>query len=76
MQFISLSPEPEKDVAAFVREFNITWPVGHGAEPTFKALSVPYIPALFVVGRDGRIAWNSETGGELSSAIEAALSDK
>ncbi len=39
----------------------------------FAALGVRGIPATFVIGRDGRVAWTSRQSGSLSDAIERAL---
>jgi thiol-disulfide isomerase/thioredoxin len=57
----------------FLEAAKITWPNGYGAMPTFDAFGVEAIPTIYVVGRDGLIAWNSAMGGSLNSAIEAAL---
>ena len=37
------------------------------------ALGVSGFPTLFVIGADGRVAWNDELGGDLSTEIDKAL---
>jgi hypothetical protein len=38
-----------------------------------SALSVVYIPAKFVFGKDGKLVWNDQMAGDIASAIRSAL---
>ena len=75
--FIGLTTDGEESlgkVEKFLKKAGITWLNGWGADETSKALRAEYIPALYVVGRDGRLVWfNQEDGGELEEIIEAVL---
>jgi len=74
--FIGLTAEGAKEIAeteAFIEKFGITWPNGYGAAATINALGVTGIPSVFVIGADGKIAWNDRLGGELHDAIEKAI---
>ena len=74
--FIGLSSEsataiPKMD--RFLRETGITWPNGYGAVKTLQTLGADRIPLTWVIGRDGKIAWNSASPGTLEDGIAAAL---
>lgn len=74
--FVSLSPEPEADrerIAKWVEDLKIPWSVGYGAEATLAAMEVPGYPTMFVIGRNGSVAWHSFLSGSLESAIRRAL---
>lgn len=74
--FVGLVMEGEEKKAEtqkFITETGITWPNGYGAGATIESLGVQGFPTVFVLGADGRVAWNDELGGELSDAIEQAL---
>jgi len=76
VRFIGLTKEETDEVEktqAALRDAQIPWPNGYGAGATIDALRVHEIPTLFVVGRDGRIVWNSGSAGSLDEAIESAL---
>ena len=60
-------------VERFLKETGITWPNAYGAIETLSALGVTSIPRVFVIGRDGRVAWSDRLGGSLIQAIENAL---
>lgn len=60
-------------IEEFLSSTGITWPNGYGAWSTLNALGAEYIPAVWVIGRDGVIAWNSDEGGSLDQAIADAL---
>ncbi len=76
VEFIGLTSESAQDldgIQEFLESTGITWRNGYGADATLEALRVTYIPALWVIGRDGRILWNTEASGTLEEAIERAL---
>jgi len=74
--FIGLTSEDASalsDVKKFLRETGITWPNGYGAEKTIQGFKVSFIPAKWVIGRDGKVVWNQGSEGEFSDGIEKAL---
>ena len=76
VQFLGLTMEGGDKLAdshEFVDSLHIQWPNGYGAGETIAALGVRAIPAVFVVGKDGRIIWNSDRHGNVEDAIESAL---
>lgn len=76
VQFIGLTVQDSatRDKSeAFLKRAGIEWPNGIGAGPTLEALKCDAIPAVWVVGRDGRIVWNFDSDGELDAAIDRAL---
>lgn len=79
VQFIGMTRESGEDlsrVEEFLRDAKITWPNGFGAEETMVKFGSMGIPAVWIVGRDGKIAWNRGERGELEDAIERALEAK
>ena len=56
----------------FLKKHKITWPCGWGSQVT-KAYKVSGWPTLFVIGADGKVAWNDYQQGDLAEAIEKAL---
>ena len=62
-----------EDVEEFLDATGITWPNGYGADETFIAYGVEYIPTTVVVGADGRVYWNSDRPGTLEQALDRAL---
>ena len=74
--FLGLTGEgidSESESREFVESHGLTWPNGLGAMNTLEALQVQYLPTLLVIDANGDIAWRSEVGGDLHSAIDAAL---
>jgi thiol-disulfide isomerase/thioredoxin len=55
---------------------HVPYPNGYGAVETIDKLGVTSIPAVFVVGRNGRIVWNNDRPGSVEEAIESALAKK
>lgn len=68
--------EEMEGVRRFVSELGISWPNGYGAQATLERFGAQGIPAIWVIGRDGRVVWNEDGGGELEEAIERALAAK
>ena len=76
MVFVGLTAEGADKKAqseTFLKKFGITWPNGYGARTTIDALGVTGYPTVFVIGADGKVAWNDERAGELEDAIEKAI---
>ena len=76
VQFLGLTMEGSAkldDTRAVVEHSKLSWPNGYGAQETIAALGIKAIPTVFVVGRDGKIIWNSDRHGSLDDAIESAL---
>lgn len=61
-----------KKTEAFLKKHKITWPCGYGSQVT-KDYKVSGWPTLFVIGADGKVAWNDYQQGDLTEAIEKAL---
>lgn len=60
---------------SFLNRAGIKWLNGYGAYDTLKQLETSYIPAVWVIGTDGRIVWNSDSRKTLEEGIEEALKD-
>jgi len=78
VQFIGLTSVDATELEQtkeFLKEYDIQWQNGYGANNTLQELQVEYIPCVWVVGKDGIITWNmdSEQSQSLQAAIEAAL---
>ena len=65
-------------IRVFLKETGIQWPNVYGATTAFEQFEVRRIPAVFVIGRDGKIAWNSGSRSKtkLEDAIEEALASE
>lgn len=82
MQFIGLTSADADETERFVRNCEIPWPTGYGAEQTVEQF-VGAAPTIFVIGRDGQIVWNDDRSRfrhalhgwrtHLQAAIESAL---
>jgi len=79
VRFLALTTESAVDVPSlnrWIKELQIPWPVGYGAHETSAACGARSIPLTLLVDRQGRIVWNSQTGGGLAALperIKAAL---
>lgn len=77
--FIGLTGEEEDaldDIKGFMEKYGITWPNAYGAIDSSLALKASYIPRYWVFGRDGKVAWNVASRGDISEAIDQALADQ
>lgn len=77
--FLGVTPEGADTVnesKEFIQSGGIPWPAGLGAGTTFSAFGVNGIPAEYVIGRDGLVAWHSGLEGSLDEAIQKALAAK
>jgi thiol-disulfide isomerase/thioredoxin len=67
------------DAEDFIGQAQIEWPNGYGQEAyaTMEAFRVESIPTVYVIGRDGRVAWHnwSGQGDDLEVAIQQALDE-
>ncbi len=76
VKFVALTDETESSLAEidrFVERLNVPWPIGYGAGSTIRKLKVPGYPTTFVIGRNGKVVWNSFESGTLDGAIRNAL---
>lgn len=76
MVFIGLTSQSKKDVpdiASFLENNGVTWPNAYGAVKTMKDFEVSVIPAVWVIGTDGKVVWNSGEEAKIEDAIETAL---
>jgi thiol-disulfide isomerase/thioredoxin len=74
--FIGLSSQNVSEVPEmkqFLEDAGIEWPNGYGAVTSLRAFHAEAIPLTWVIGKDGKIAWNSGSKGTLEEAIAAAL---
>lgn len=60
----------------FVKSGTIPWPNGFGAGTTFDAFGVYQIPTVYVIDRQGNVAWHDGLPGSIESAIAEALGPK
>jgi len=76
--FLGLTPDEAfqlADCRRFLKKTGIPWPNGYGAGDALEKFLTdgPYFPAVWVIGTDGKIAWNRDSPEKLDSAIEEAL---
>jgi thiol-disulfide isomerase/thioredoxin len=74
--FVGLTGEPADNLEAiegFLKDAEITWPNGYGAISTLTALQANVIPRVWVIGSDGKVAWNLDSNASLEEGIEQAL---
>ncbi len=74
--FLGLTPDGRSkldEIEGFIRDAGIRWPTAYGADSTISSFGVQYLPTVIVIGRDGRVFWNSELRGTLDEAIRGAL---
>lgn len=74
--FIGVTQEDSSMLPAieeYVAETKAPWPIGYGAGPMLNAFEAQYVPSVWIIGRDGKVVWNFDSPGEMSSAIQVAL---
>ncbi|REJ85833.1 MAG: TlpA family protein disulfide reductase [Planctomycetota bacterium] len=74
--FIGLTAEEvdrKAESELFLSRYDITWPNGYGAGATIDGLGVYGYPTTIVIGKDGKVVWNSMLPGTLREAIDEAL---
>ncbi|MBI5758463.1 MAG: hypothetical protein HZA46_08100 [Planctomycetales bacterium] len=77
--FIGLTPESESandDSRKFLTATGVTWPNAYGAGKTLEQFKAEYFPSVWVIGRDGKVVWNRDSGQSIEEAIAAALKAK
>ena len=76
MIFIGLTNEGAAklpDIEGFLTGTGVTWLNGYGAAETLRQFGHAYNPQMWIIGRDGRIAWNENSAVSLEEGIEQAL---
>ncbi len=83
--FIGLTTDDTTDlenVRRFLAKYEVTWPNAYGAAetifgtgPELTGFKAEYFPGYWVIGRDGKVAWNKSLGHlpALSTAIHKAI---
>ncbi len=74
--FIGMTTEREEslpEIKAFLNEFKITWPNAYGGTKTLVAFQADYIPAAWVINKQGKVTWNFDSDQDLTEAILEAL---
>lgn len=61
------------DVKNFLKANDIRWPNVYGAETSMGAYKVTAIPAVWVIGKDGKVVWNRASKTKMEDAIDEAL---
>jgi thiol-disulfide isomerase/thioredoxin len=77
--FIGLAdiPTTREEAEAFSSKYKITWPNAYGPrDRTFFGFDAKAFPAYWIIGRDGKVVWNSDSEREqsMSDALEQAVS--
>lgn len=64
-------------IKKWLQETGITWPNGYGAIDSLIAYKAEFIPQVWVIGTDGKVAWNvdSERNESLEAGIARALKE-
>ncbi|MBI1345065.1 redoxin family protein [bacterium] len=57
----------------FIEHEAIPWPQAYGAVAPLDRLRADAIPQVWIVGRDGKIAWDSRSDEPVEQALERAL---
>lgn len=76
VKFVALTDESDDsldEIHRFVEKLDVPWPIGYGAGATIRKLKVPGYPTTFLIGRSGKVVWNSFETGTLEGAIRNAL---
>ena len=74
--FLGLTPDApaiRDRCEEFIRSTGITWVNGLGARRTLEKLDCHYFPSLWVIGKDGKIAWSMELDTDIEQGIDEAL---
>lgn len=77
--FIAFTPDGRESLLSsqeWLKAQGVTWPSGIDASATIEKLRAPGFPMTYVIGRDGKIVWNSDVPGDIVAAIDAALERK
>ena len=74
--FIGLTYEPPEmldDIKFTLGKLEMTWTNGYGALETLQAFDVTGFPSYWLIGPDGRVAWNIDSHKTLEAAIDEAM---
>ena len=76
--FIGLAdiPTTRQEVEAFVGKYGIAWPSAYGpADETFFGFDAKAFPAYWIIGRDGKVVWNTDSSHKqsMADALEQAV---
>jgi thiol-disulfide isomerase/thioredoxin len=76
--FIGLADRPttREEAEAFSSRYKITWPNAYGPrDETFFGLGASAFPAYWIIGRDGKVVWNSDSERKqsMADALEQAV---
>ena len=86
VRFVSLTDMSKQTSEAFVREFAIPWPSGHGLSPDLIAKLgvvnsgmnlVPgydIAPTIYIVGADGKVVWSDGSSRHMHMPAVIGLS--
>lgn len=78
--FVGMTSANREEAMSFVDAQHLPWPNGYEAEATINALGAS-APSVFVVDRDGRVAWNDDRAryrhqvGSLRQQLEVAIEE-
>jgi thiol-disulfide isomerase/thioredoxin len=72
---VSLSDETDSKVAPFIKQNNMQYIIGCGAESVARAYGVEAIPAVFLIDPDGVIAWKGNPSS-VEYELDKLLKDK
>ncbi len=61
------------DVKSFLKSNGIRWPNAYGADQSITDYKVTAIPAVWVIGKDGKIVWNRSSSAKMEDAIDQAM---
>lgn len=76
VKFVALTDQTAdalESIESFATKLKVPWPIGYGADETTKKFEIPGYPTTFVIGRNGKVVWNSFETGTLDGAIRKAL---
>lgn len=74
--FLGLTAEDSRTLAQskrFVLETGMVWPQGYGAAATIEQLDVQWIPQMFVIDRQGVIAWDESSHEKIEDVVDRLL---
>lgn len=74
--FVGLTTQGEEELDAienYIEDTQVPWPVGIGAAETLLEFQADYIPAIWVIDREGKVIWNTDSTKDLEEAIREAL---
>jgi thiol-disulfide isomerase/thioredoxin len=78
--FLGMTSADNDDARGYIQEAQLPWPNAYGAGDTIDVLKAN-APTLFVVGADGRVAWNDDRAryrhdaADLETKLELAIDE-